>query len=283
MACRVNPTWSGSVTATICITLGVEQALHPLPDRGLGQADRLARSRRTTAAVLLELLDDRLATRRRARSAALVAGALRSLADRDRSRRRASARRSVASSPGLLNPSRFRSIRCRRELLGPYACRRARTVTHHDSVSEPRRACATSSAASTSTATDGDRPTSSTRHRPGVRHRPGLGAADVDAAYAAGRRGLRDVAGHHAERAPAGAAEVRRRRSRRAPTSSIALEAENTGKPHALTASEEIPPMVDQIRFFAGAARVLEGRRPASTWPATRRSSAASRSASSAR
>jgi betaine-aldehyde dehydrogenase len=40
----------------------------------------------------------------------------------------------------------------------------------------------------------------------------------------------------------------------------VRLEAENTGKPHALTASEEIPPMVDQIRFFAGAARVLEGR-----------------------
>ncbi len=40
----------------------------------------------------------------------------------------------------------------------------------------------------------------------------------------------------------------------------IRLEAENTGKPHALTASEEIPPMVDQIRFFAGAARVLEGK-----------------------
>ena len=40
----------------------------------------------------------------------------------------------------------------------------------------------------------------------------------------------------------------------------IKLEAQNTGKPFALTASEEIPPMVDQIRFFAGAARVLEGR-----------------------
>ena len=40
----------------------------------------------------------------------------------------------------------------------------------------------------------------------------------------------------------------------------VAAEAENTGKPIALTASEEIPPMVDQIRFFAGAARVLEGR-----------------------
>ncbi|MDF2143955.1 gamma-aminobutyraldehyde dehydrogenase [Knoellia sp. p5-6-4] len=40
----------------------------------------------------------------------------------------------------------------------------------------------------------------------------------------------------------------------------VRLEAENTGKPHALTASEEVPPMVDQLRFFAGAARVLEGR-----------------------
>ena len=40
----------------------------------------------------------------------------------------------------------------------------------------------------------------------------------------------------------------------------VAAESRNTGKPLALTASEEIPPMVDQIRFFAGAARVLEGR-----------------------
>ena len=40
----------------------------------------------------------------------------------------------------------------------------------------------------------------------------------------------------------------------------IRLEGENTGKPHALTRSEEIPPMLDQLRFFAGAARVLEGK-----------------------
>jgi len=40
----------------------------------------------------------------------------------------------------------------------------------------------------------------------------------------------------------------------------VKAESENTGKPLALTASEEIPPMVDQIRFFAGAARMLEGR-----------------------
>ncbi|HYN35749.1 MAG TPA: aldehyde dehydrogenase family protein, partial [Actinomycetota bacterium] len=37
----------------------------------------------------------------------------------------------------------------------------------------------------------------------------------------------------------------------------VKLESENTGKPIQLTLEEEIPPMVDQIRFFAGAARVL--------------------------
>lgn len=36
-------------------------------------------------------------------------------------------------------------------------------------------------------------------------------------------------------------------------------EVENTGKPLALTISEEIPPAADQIRFFAGAARHLQG------------------------
>jgi betaine-aldehyde dehydrogenase len=40
----------------------------------------------------------------------------------------------------------------------------------------------------------------------------------------------------------------------------IEAEGRNTGKPLALTRSEEIPPMLDQIRFFAGAARLLEGR-----------------------
>ncbi len=39
----------------------------------------------------------------------------------------------------------------------------------------------------------------------------------------------------------------------------VAVESENTGKPVSLTLSEEIPPMVDQIRFFAGAARMLQG------------------------
>jgi betaine-aldehyde dehydrogenase len=40
----------------------------------------------------------------------------------------------------------------------------------------------------------------------------------------------------------------------------VRAECENTGKPIQLTAEEELPPCVDQLRFFAGAARVLEGR-----------------------
>jgi len=40
----------------------------------------------------------------------------------------------------------------------------------------------------------------------------------------------------------------------------VAVESANTGKPLAVTMAEEIPPMVDQIRFFAGAARHLEGK-----------------------
>jgi betaine-aldehyde dehydrogenase len=40
----------------------------------------------------------------------------------------------------------------------------------------------------------------------------------------------------------------------------VRAEGQNTGKPDHVTMAEEIPPMVDQIRFFAGAARMLEGR-----------------------
>ena len=40
----------------------------------------------------------------------------------------------------------------------------------------------------------------------------------------------------------------------------VAAEGRNCGKPNHVTMAEEIPAMVDQIRFFAGAARVLEGK-----------------------
>ena len=38
------------------------------------------------------------------------------------------------------------------------------------------------------------------------------------------------------------------------------IESDNVGKPLATTISEEIPPIADCFRFFAGAARLLEGR-----------------------
>lgn len=38
------------------------------------------------------------------------------------------------------------------------------------------------------------------------------------------------------------------------------LEAADAGKPRAAVIEDEIPPMADQLRFFAGAARCLEGR-----------------------
>src|SRR6266478_3340683 len=38
------------------------------------------------------------------------------------------------------------------------------------------------------------------------------------------------------------------------------IESENVGKPLGVTISEEIPPIADCFRFFAGAARALEGR-----------------------
>jgi betaine-aldehyde dehydrogenase len=37
------------------------------------------------------------------------------------------------------------------------------------------------------------------------------------------------------------------------------LEVENTGKPFGLTLGDELPPALDQLRFFAGAARMLSG------------------------
>src|ERR671914_595525 len=40
----------------------------------------------------------------------------------------------------------------------------------------------------------------------------------------------------------------------------MTLEVENTGKPHGLTMEEEVPMMIDNIRFYASAARVLEGK-----------------------
>src|SRR5450631_2135135 len=40
----------------------------------------------------------------------------------------------------------------------------------------------------------------------------------------------------------------------------VEAESRNTGKPVGLTRTDEVPPLADELRFFAGAARVLEGR-----------------------
>jgi len=39
----------------------------------------------------------------------------------------------------------------------------------------------------------------------------------------------------------------------------VKIEAQNAGKPAEVTMSEEIPPIVDNVRFFAGAARTQQG------------------------
>ncbi len=83
--------------------------------------------------------------------------------------------------------------------------------------------------------------------------------ADVDRAYQAAAAGFdtwRDSTPSERQKAMLGIADLLEQHA----DELIAIESENTGKPLALTASEEIPPMIDQIRFFAGAARLLEGR-----------------------
>jgi betaine-aldehyde dehydrogenase len=88
---------------------------------------------------------------------------------------------------------------------------------------------------------------------------PVSGNADVDAACQAARRAFdkwRDATPSERSLALIRIADAIEANAEEL----VRLEVENTGKPTELTTSEEIPPMVDQIRFFAGAARLLEGR-----------------------
>ena len=88
---------------------------------------------------------------------------------------------------------------------------------------------------------------------------PVSGGADVDQAMRAAARafeGWRDTTPSVRQRALLRIADALEARAEEF----VAAESRNTGKPIGLTASEELPPMVDQIRFFAGAARLLEGR-----------------------
>jgi betaine-aldehyde dehydrogenase len=85
------------------------------------------------------------------------------------------------------------------------------------------------------------------------------GAVDIDAAFQAAERAFeswRDTTPSERQRALLRIADAIEERA----DELVDVESQNTGKPRQLTADEELPPMCDQIRFFAGAARVLEGR-----------------------
>ncbi|HEY4927621.1 MAG TPA: gamma-aminobutyraldehyde dehydrogenase [Acidimicrobiales bacterium] len=88
---------------------------------------------------------------------------------------------------------------------------------------------------------------------------PVSGADDVDTAFAAATAafpGWRDATPSERSLALFRIADAIEARAEEL----VAVESANTGKPVAVTLAEEIPPMVDQIRFFAGAARHLEGK-----------------------
>nr|WP_146833698.1 aminobutyraldehyde dehydrogenase [Cellulomonas hominis] len=89
-------------------------------------------------------------------------------------------------------------------------------------------------------------------------HAPVSGPADVDAAVGAAARAFttwRRTTPAERQRALLRLADAVEARA----DELVAVESRDTGKPLHLTATEEVPPCVDQLRFFAGAARVLEG------------------------
>jgi betaine-aldehyde dehydrogenase len=84
-------------------------------------------------------------------------------------------------------------------------------------------------------------------------------AADVDAAMAAAAAAFpawRDATPAARQKAILKIADALEQRA----DEFLAIECENCGKPLELTRQEELPMMLDQIRFFAGAARMLEGK-----------------------
>ncbi|WP_042430418.1 gamma-aminobutyraldehyde dehydrogenase [Streptacidiphilus anmyonensis] len=88
---------------------------------------------------------------------------------------------------------------------------------------------------------------------------PLSGAADVDAAMAAAA----DAFPHWRDATPSTRQKLLLRIADAIEARADELvdaECRDTGKPRGLTLSEEIGPMADQVRFFAGAARLLEGR-----------------------
>ncbi|HEY1486236.1 MAG TPA: gamma-aminobutyraldehyde dehydrogenase [Micromonosporaceae bacterium] len=88
---------------------------------------------------------------------------------------------------------------------------------------------------------------------------PVSGAADVDAAMRAAAKAFetwRDSTPSARQLALLRIADAIEARAEEF----VKVESSNTGKPYGVTMSEEIPPTVDHTRFFAGAARMLEGK-----------------------
>ena len=89
---------------------------------------------------------------------------------------------------------------------------------------------------------------------------PMSGAEDVDRAYRAAEKAFQDGWGDatpsERQRALLRIADALERRA----PEFVAVESRDTGKPLGFTIDEELPPAIDQLRFFAGAARVLEGK-----------------------
>ncbi|HEY0187428.1 MAG TPA: gamma-aminobutyraldehyde dehydrogenase [Cellulomonas sp.] len=87
---------------------------------------------------------------------------------------------------------------------------------------------------------------------------PVSGAADVDAAVQAAARAFtawRRTTPAERQRTLLRIADAIDARAEQL----VAVESKDTGKPLGLTATEELPPSADHFRFFAGAARVLQG------------------------
>jgi betaine-aldehyde dehydrogenase len=88
---------------------------------------------------------------------------------------------------------------------------------------------------------------------------PMSGPEDVDRAYAAAAQAFEtwgETTPSERQQALLKIADALEKRAQEF----VDVESRDTGKPKQLTLDEELPPSVDQIRFFAGAARVLEGR-----------------------
>lgn len=88
---------------------------------------------------------------------------------------------------------------------------------------------------------------------------PMSGPEDVDRAFTAARRAFEtwgETTPSERQRALLKIADALEERAEEF----VRVESRDTGKPLGFTIQEELPPAIDQLRFFAGAARVLEGK-----------------------